>query len=174
MISKSHYLTFCYYETVVGNFTSFPGMSLIRKISTTEEHTSALERIDELMDIAEDDPRIYELMFLSHIVADYEDVVYPIPEVSPAEIIWFIMTQKNIKQKDLVPILGSEGMVSMVLNGKRALTVEKMVKLSKYLGVPIALLAGKQGGYTSPVQAGVSGMVAEPEGRIENEDNDKK
>ena len=121
-------------------------MKPLRKVSTTSEHNRALKRIDELMDIAEDDPHFYELMYLSHIVADYEDEIYPIPETTPAEIIRFMMTQKNIKQKDLIPILGSEGMVSMVLNGKRALTVEKMVKLSKFLGVPIKLLAEKQGG----------------------------
>jgi HTH-type transcriptional regulator / antitoxin HigA len=137
------------------------GIMVIRKVTTSSEHTRALERIDELMDIAEDDPRIYELMYLSNIVADYEDAVYPIPPCTPADIIWFMMTQKNIKQKDLIPILGSEGMVSMVLNGKRSLTVEKMVRLSKFLGVPVALLAEDQGGYASRGSGDVSGIVVE-------------
>ena len=145
------------------------GIMVIRKITTTSEHTRALERIDELMDIAEDDPRIYELMYLSNIVADYEDAVYPIPETTPADIIWFMMTQKNIKQKDLIPILGSEGMVSMVLNGKRALTVDKMVKLSKFLGVPIKLLAENSGGNASRLQGDEVNMVAEPDSQTETE-----
>jgi hypothetical protein len=55
------------------------GIMVIRKVTTSNEHTRALARIEELMDITEDDPRIYELMYLSNIVADYEDAVYPIP-----------------------------------------------------------------------------------------------
>jgi HTH-type transcriptional regulator / antitoxin HigA len=146
------------------------GIMVIRKVTTSSEHTRALERIDELMDIAEDDPRIYELMYLSNIVADYEDAIYPIPETTPADIIWFMMKQKNIKQKDLIPILGSEGMVSMVLNGKRALTVEKMVRLSKFLGVPIGLLAEGHSVYSSGQSGDVSAMVAESDDHIETEE----
>jgi HTH-type transcriptional regulator / antitoxin HigA len=144
------------------------GIMVIRKVTTTSEHTRALERIEELMDIAEDDPRIYELMYLSNIVADYEDEVYPIPETTPADIIWFMMKQKNIKQKDLIPILGSEGMVSMVLNGKRVLTVEKMVRLSKFLGVPIALLAEDNSGKNLTAENELIGTVSGFEGRVDS------
>jgi len=69
----------------------------------------------------------------TNIVSDYEDEVYPISKMTPGGIVWFTMTQKDIIQKDLIPILGSEGIVSMVLNGRRALTVDKMVKLGKWV-----------------------------------------
>jgi len=41
------------------------------------------------------------------------------------------MEANNLRQKDLVPFLGSESMVSMVLSGSRELTKNHIEKLSK-------------------------------------------
>ena len=41
------------------------------------------------------------------------------------------MDANNLRQKDLVPIFGTESIVSEVLHGKRQLTVEHIEKLSQ-------------------------------------------
>ena len=40
------------------------------------------------------------------------------------------------RQRDLMPYLGSEGMVSLILSGKRGITADKIIPLAKFLGIP--------------------------------------
>jgi len=136
-------------------------MMALRKISTEDEHAWALARIEELMDISEDDSRFYELIYLSDIVADYEDEIFPPSRVTPAEAILFMMDQKDISRKDLEPILGGKSMVSMVLKGERNLTVDKVAALSHFLNIPVALLVPKPKSYGMHMQTGMQGKVAE-------------
>jgi HTH-type transcriptional regulator/antitoxin HigA len=109
---------------------------IIVKVTNNKEHIAALQRIEELIDIPEDDPRMYELLYLSELVADYEEHCYPTPALTPLETIKQLMEEYNLKQKDLVPIFGSKSMVSMILSGKRNMTVDKVQKLSEYFHVP--------------------------------------
>jgi len=52
---------------------------------TKEEYEAALKRIDELLplvtdDTSDDDPNLIELLKISDIVEEYEDVHFPIPD----------------------------------------------------------------------------------------------
>lgn len=55
------------------------------RIKTEKEYEAAMARIDELLpltwkdDVPEDSPENIELSLLSDLVAEYEDVHYPIP-----------------------------------------------------------------------------------------------
>lgn len=108
----------------------------IYKVTNDKEHSRALDRIEALMDIPDDDPRMYELLYLSDIVADYEERRYPTPKLSPLEVLEELMKENGLKQKDLIPIFGSRSMVSMILSGKRNMTVDKVQKLSEFFKVP--------------------------------------
>jgi HTH-type transcriptional regulator/antitoxin HigA len=50
------------------------------------------------------------------------------------------MEIKGFKDKDLVPAIGSETTVSLVLNRKRALTIDMIRNLSVLLGLPLEIL----------------------------------
>jgi HTH-type transcriptional regulator/antitoxin HigA len=45
------------------------------------------------------------------------------------------MEQKNLKQRDLVPMIGSRGRVSEILSRKRALTLPMIRRLSEGLEI---------------------------------------
>jgi len=111
-----------------------------RPIETEIEYNVALDRIDELIDVPRSDHVMNELMLISIFVERYEDEVHPIPSASSLEIISFMMEMKGIRQKDLIPILGSKGQVSRILNGTRRLTSDKIVALSAFLGIPATVL----------------------------------
>jgi len=115
-------------------------MAAWKPIESEEDYRKALTRIDELIDVSRTDNVMNELMLISIFIERYEDKVYPIPEASPLEIIRFLMEMKGIRQKDLIPILGSKGQVSRILNGTRKLTVDKIVTLSAFLGIPATVL----------------------------------
>lgn len=115
-------------------------MAVWNPFESEEEYQKALKRIDELIDAPRTDIVMNELMLISIFVERYEDKVYPIPKASPLEIISFMMEMKGLKQKDLIPVLGSKGQVSRILSGARRLTSDKIVTLSTFLGIPAGML----------------------------------
>ena len=57
---------------------------------TKEKYEAALKRIDELLPLVTDDtpdsdPNLIELLKVSNIVEEYEDVHYPIPEIQQSD-----------------------------------------------------------------------------------------
>jgi HTH-type transcriptional regulator/antitoxin HigA len=48
--------------------------------------------------------------------------------------------RKGFKDKDLIPAIGSKTTVSLVLNRKRALTIDMIRNLSVLLGLPLEIL----------------------------------
>jgi len=52
------------------------------------------------------------------------------------------MEQQGLKQKDLVPFMGSKSKVSEVLAGKRMLSLNMIRKLHEGLGMPLEVLLG--------------------------------
>jgi len=71
------------------------------------------------------------------LVADYEAQHHSLPEVSGLEALRFLMTQHGLKQGDL-PEIGSQGVVSEILTGKRDLNVRQIRALSARFGVSTA------------------------------------
>jgi len=46
------------------------------------------------------------------------------------------MTERGIKAKDLVPIIGTKGHVSSILSGRREITLKIAQQLKKYFNIP--------------------------------------
>lgn len=114
-------------------------------IKTEEQYTEALARLDALMSAAAGTPGADELELLALLISKYEDQRRPrqLPEV--VEAIRFRMEQQGLRQKDLIPYLGSASRVSEVLNGKRALTLSMMRALHEALGIPAEVLLQQRG-----------------------------
>lgn len=72
---------------------------------------------------------------IGELVEVYETERHPIPDVSPAEVLVFLMEQNGLKLEDL-PEIGAPSVVSAVLNGKRELDIRQVATLSKRFGVP--------------------------------------
>lgn len=65
--------------------------------------------------------KIYKLLVT--LIELYESQQYVIPASSPHEILRHIMESSGLRQKDLAEILGaSSGVVSQIVNGKRAIS----------------------------------------------------
>ena len=79
---------------------------------------------------------------LSLLIERYEMERYVLPEASPLQVLRFLMDQHGLAQQDLCPEIGSESLVSLVLAGKRNLTVAHMRALARRFGVPAAVFVG--------------------------------
>ena len=66
---------------------------------------------------------------LGELIGDYEDRHVPRPDVSGAGMLRFLMDQHGLKQADLREI-GSQGVVSEILNGKRDLNARQIKALA--------------------------------------------
>jgi HTH-type transcriptional regulator / antitoxin HigA len=68
----------------------------------------------------------------------YEEEHYPIPNVTGAEVLRFLMDEHGLTQSDL-PEVGSQGVVSEILSGKRELNVRQVRSLAEKFKVSSAV-----------------------------------
>lgn len=115
-------------------------------IKTEADHEEALARIEALMEqdsLAQ--PEQDELELLGFLVSEYEDKACPISLPSPIDAIRFRMEQQGLKQRDLIPYIGSASKVSEVLSGKRTLSLSMIRRLHGGLDIPAEVLLQEEG-----------------------------
>ena len=94
------------------------------EIKTEKEYRAILKRIDELLpltgdNVPEDSPENIELALLSDLVAEYEDVHYPITAPSLAEVLKLRMYEMGLTQAKAAELLGiSSPRMSEIMHGK--------------------------------------------------------
>lgn len=71
------------------------------------------------------------------LIEDYEAEHHPLPETTGVDALKFLMDQHGLKQCDLTEI-GSQGVVSEILAGKRELNVRQLRALGDRFGVSSA------------------------------------
>jgi len=112
----------------------------IKPIITEVDYRLALKRLDEIFDAEIGTPESYEADILGLMIDEYEKKHYPIEAPDPIEAIKIRMEEMNLKQVDLVEVIGGKSRVSEILNRKRKLTVEMIRKLTKKLNLSPELL----------------------------------
>jgi HTH-type transcriptional regulator/antitoxin HigA len=115
---------------------------LPRKIETEEQNERYLQIVETLMDkgsasFSPEEHVLFDLMVT--LIEDFEEKTYPMPDILPHERIKYLLEEKRLRQKDLLPIFGSEGVISDTLNGKRQVTLKTAHKLAAFFNVPTEL-----------------------------------
>jgi HTH-type transcriptional regulator/antitoxin HigA len=101
---------------------------LIESDQELEVHTRALFELTAKTDPSADE--IDAINLLSTLVQHYEAERFPVPDVPAADMLRYLMELKGLTQADLVPVLGSQPLVSLLLSGARNLTVQHIAALS--------------------------------------------
>ena len=109
-------------------------------ITTEQEYEKALKRLSSIFDANPDNQEGMEAELLVTLIEKYEKEHYPIALPEPITAIKEAMEMKKLKDKDLIPAIGSKTTVSLVLNRKRALTIDMIRKLHELLGLPVEVL----------------------------------
>jgi HTH-type transcriptional regulator/antitoxin HigA len=112
----------------------------IKPIKNEKDYQEALERVELIFDAALDSPEADEAEILTMLIDNYEQEFYTIQAPDPIEAIKIRMEEMNLKNKDLVGIIGAKSKVSEVLNKKRKLSVDMIRKLSESLRLSAAIL----------------------------------
>ena len=112
----------------------------IRPIKTEKDYEKALKRLEDIFDALPDSKEGDEAEILSLLIENYENQHYPIEAPDPIEAIKIRMEEMNIKQKDLVGVIGGKSRVSEILNKKKRLTVDMIRKLEEMLHISASVL----------------------------------
>jgi HTH-type transcriptional regulator / antitoxin HigA len=110
-------------------------------IRNEHEYDCAVERLNHLLDQVGTDEQhpLYTLLdILGTLLHAYEEQHHPMPECSGADVLRFLMEEHGLSQSDL-PEVGSQGVVSDILRGKRELNVRQIRALAKRFQVSPAV-----------------------------------
>src|SRR4030042_97974 len=112
----------------------------IKPIKSEADYKLALKRLEEIFDAPVGTTESDEADILGLMVDEYEKKHYPIETPDPIEAIKIRMEEMQLKQVDLVDVIGGKSRVSEVLNRKRKLTIEMIRNLTKRLNLSPDLL----------------------------------
>jgi len=113
-----------------------------RPIQSESDYENAVTVIEELMmkgrDRAPEETTLLNL--LCTLVDDYEETQLTDEDItSPLEVLQHLMETNGLKQADLVGIVGSKGVVSEVVNGKRSISKAQAKALGELFNISPAL-----------------------------------
>ena len=110
-------------------------------IRNEAEYDHAIEHLNHLLDeigTDEDHPLYGLLDTLGTVIREYEATHYPMPTSTGADMLRFFMAEHQLTQSDL-PEIGSQGVVSEILSGKRELNIRQVRALAERFHVSPAV-----------------------------------
>jgi HTH-type transcriptional regulator/antitoxin HigA len=129
------------FDQVIRDYRRLRTLVPLGTLRTKKDYARAVEMLDAILDeIGEDEKHsMAELAdALSVFIEKYEAEHVPIPAAKPAGVLKFLMHEHNLRQSDL-PEIGSQGVVSEVLTGKRELNARQIKRLAKRFNVSPAV-----------------------------------
>ncbi len=115
-------------------FRAVTDIAPIRDQAHYERMTAMLEALLDEAQGNEHHPAMGLVDIVGDLIEDYEAAHHPLPEATGVQALKFLMEQHDLKQSDLAEI-GSQGVVSEILAGKRELNIRQVRALSQRFGV---------------------------------------
>ena len=118
------------------------------RIENEMQYESTMQRINELLkvvndDTPEDDVRSVELVLLSNLVADYEDLHYPISTPTLVDVLKLRMFEMGLSQSALAAMLEmNQSKISEIISGKSEPTLKQARKIAQELNISPAIVLG--------------------------------
>ena len=119
------------------------------QIKTEKEYEAAMTRIDELLPLTwtdgvpDDSIENIELNLLSDLVAEYEDVNYPIGKPTLIDILKLRIYEMGLSQKAIAALLGnSEPRMSEIMHGKTEPSLSLARAMSQKLDIEPSIVLG--------------------------------
>jgi len=116
----------------------WPTINSIFSVPHSENEYSALvETLDSLIDEVGNNQnhKLAPVMeTIGNLIENYENQNYKVTEASPVDTLKYLMKEHDLNQADLKEI-GSQGVVSEILAGKRTLNIEQIKKISSRFNV---------------------------------------
>lgn len=101
------------------------------------DYNLLVKHLDQILDIVGDNekhPLIGLVDVLSNLISSYDEKHFQLLDVKGVAALKYLMELHQLSQSDLNEI-GSQGVISEILNGKRKLNLTHINKLSKFFNV---------------------------------------
>lgn len=124
-------------EHLLPAWDAFRNMTDIAPIRDDAHYQRMVAMLEALLDEAggnENHPAMGLVDIVGDLIEDYEAEHHPLPDATGVQALKFLMAQHGLKQSDLHEI-GSQGVVSEILAGKRELNIRQVRALSERFGV---------------------------------------
>ena len=113
---------------------------LTEALPATITNEAELERLTVIVDKLAVKPRLSAeenrlLDLLATLIEVYENEHHELPAAPPHVMIQGFMQERGIRNKDLEPVLGSSGVTSEVISGKRKPSKTQIKKLAEFFAV---------------------------------------
>lgn len=128
-------------QEVIRDYRRLRSMVPLGTLRTKKDYARAVAMLDEIIDeIGENEGHpLAELAdAIGVFVEKYEAEHIRVPTASPAGVLKHLMQEHDLRQSEL-PEIGSQGVVSEVLAGKRDLNTRQIKRLAKRFGVSPAV-----------------------------------
>lgn len=111
-----------------------------RIITTEAENDRALSIVESLLSEENLSPEKEQILrLLVSLIEKFEDEHYQLEVSTPQSILLHLMEENGLRQTDLVGIIGSRGVVSEVVNGKRTISNSQAKSLGEFFHVDPSL-----------------------------------
>ena len=117
---------------------------VVSTIHSERQYKRAVKMLDQLIDdVNEKSDPVKESLIdtLGTLIKDYEDRNIEEPKGDPIGVLKYLLEEHGLTQSDLNEI-GSQGVVSEILNRKRQLNLRQVVALSKRFSVSPSVFIG--------------------------------
>ena len=109
-------------------------------ITSDEENEQSISIAEELAHKANrtsEESALYQLLIT--LIEKYENDTYPMGETTPLSMLLHLMEARGLKQADLIDVIGSSGVVSEVINGKREISKAQAKALGEFFNIDAGL-----------------------------------
>lgn len=129
------------FDQVIRDYRRLRTLVPLGTLRTKKDYTRAVEMLDAILDeVGENEkhPMAELADAISVFIEKYEAEHVPIPATKPTVVLKFLMREHDLRQSDL-PEIGSQGVVSEVLTGRRELNARQIKRLAKRFSVSPAV-----------------------------------
>ncbi len=111
--------------------------TLPRPIRTEKENERSLQEVERLMELGEhmtlEQRELLDLLVV--LIERFESDHYGLKAASPADVLRELMDARGMTLSELAQLIGSKGLASEILSGKRELSKTNIRRLAEYFAV---------------------------------------
>jgi HTH-type transcriptional regulator/antitoxin HigA len=128
-------------DEITTHFEALTSFVPLHSLNNQDDYAKAVAVLNQLLDAGaadEDHPLAGLVNTVGMLISSYEDAHNPSKKVAPAAVLRLLMDQHRLSQSDL-PEVGTQGVVSEILRGKRELNVRQIRSLVARFNVPASV-----------------------------------
>ena len=130
-------MTLTFDKTAYSNLLSQYTPQVIETESEYDRALAIVEKLTFAKDRTLEEKALHKLIVT--LIEAYEAEHYPMGKSNPHEILNHLMESSGTRQADLVKVIGSSGVVSEIVNGKRTISKTQAKALGQYFKVSSSL-----------------------------------